>query len=120
VTQGAARIGRMTAYFKVRSDGKVLLQWCSSLRLSDGSDDDAGATDSDGNAPLTSRAFSPVLSVPLANDASAPAQRERPYVCPVSNTLIRTSDAGSFVPPPPPSLLLPPPVSLLCTHSLPP
>ena len=88
VTDEECEIQRSTCYFKVRQDGKVVYMWSSSMRVN-----------SDGNTkmPLTTRNYSPVMGVPHNVDIKHDVQRDRNYVCPVSNKVCQWSEAKTFI-----------------------
>ena len=88
VTDGRCVIKGLTAYLKLRHDGRLVLLWCSSAQL-------APAT-SDGPPPLGARAYSPALIVPHEADERG-RERARTYVCPVSNRVCREHDATAFI-----------------------
>ena len=88
VTDEECEIQRCTSYFKVRSDGKVVYMWSSSLRVN---------SDENTRAPLATRTYSPVMSVPHTTDVKYNVQRERNYVCPVSNKVCGWNEAKSFI-----------------------
>jgi len=89
ITDEGCEIQRSTNYFKVRSDGKVVYMWSSSLRVR--------KDDQDANIPLATRAASPVMSAPHSTDVKYDVQRERNYVCPVSNKVCAWNEAKTFI-----------------------
>jgi hypothetical protein len=90
ITEAACEIQRSTSYFKVRSDGKVVYMWSSSMRVRK---EDQHAS----NIPLATRESSPVMSAPHSMDVKYDAQRERNYVCPVSNKVCPWNEAKTFI-----------------------
>lgn len=96
MTDGNCTLSTFSSYWKVRSDGKIVFLWCSSLRSSS-STPTSSEEGRRGHPLLPSRPFSPVLSVPLEIDSKVKEEKDRPYACPISNMILSESDARHFV-----------------------